>query len=293
MRETFKKQNLKTGDIVVLNNGDLGVVILETNTILYQYSGCIDLESVTDDLRIESDGEEQLDIAEVYRGDGYSGGYSPLGFLDYEDGDPVYVRADEEETDPNMDEAEMPSAGEMKKPWEMPEPIRKQKETPAAGEMPDAPGGKSSGEENPEDSRNSDEKAEQKTRKEPDLGVIVQAYHGNRTFIKIYPYEIEAIIHGYKGKDPESLSSEFRTIVRIPNTENLVIIYDRNREEYWRQNAKEALEKGNYVVTPLAEIPELDLVLYSRCIVCRMNEEGGFESLQQEDLVKFKKYLAI
>ena len=38
--------------------------------------------------------------------------------------------------------------------------------------------------------------------------------------------------------------------------------------------------------TPLAIIPERDIVLYSRCIVCRMNEVGEFEDLENEDYIK-------
>ena len=35
---------------------------------------------------------------------------------------------------------------------------------------------------------------------------------------------------------------------------------------------------------PLATIPELDLTLYSRCLVCRMNEDGTFASLEKRIL---------
>ena len=44
---------------------------------------------------------------------------------------------------------------------------------------------------------------------------------------------------------------------------------------------------------PLATIPELDLTLYSRCLVCRMNEDGTFASLEKEDFEKVNDYLAM
>ena len=38
-------------------------------------------------------------------------------------------------------------------------------------------------------------------------------------------------------------------------------------------------------------IPELDLTLYSRCLVCRMNADGTFASLEKEDFEKFRQGL--
>ena len=47
-----------------------------------------------------------------------------------------------------------------------------------------------------------------------------------------------------------------------------------------------------YVIKPLAAIPELKLQIYSRCIVCRMNAAGEFESLGEGDFEIWGRYLA-
>ena len=40
------------------------------------------------------------------------------------------------------------------------------------------------------------------------------------------------------------------------------------------------------------EYTESDIEIYSRCIVCRVNESGELESLREGDYEKFVKYLA-
>jgi hypothetical protein len=42
---------------------------------------------------------------------------------------------------------------------------------------------------------------------------------------------------------------------------------------------------------PSAVIPEKGIVLYSRCIACRIDEDGTLVSLEQEDCPKVVKYL--
>ena len=39
-------------------------------------------------------------------------------------------------------------------------------------------------------------------------------------------------------------------------------------------------------------IPENNIKIYSKCIVCRMNNDGEFESLQNEDFEKIVNYLS-
>ena len=56
-------------------------------------------------------------------------------------------------------------------------------------------------------------------------------------------------------------------IVHIPGAEHLVLVYNK--------------------------FQELDLTLYSRCIVCRMDEDGEFESLEYEDGSLFMHYLSM
>lgn len=81
----MKKSDLLTGDIVVTRGGELGVVILEKDIILYQTSGFDDLDLFTEDL-MSVDECRNCDIMEVYSSIG------PIGFLDYKDDEPKWVR---------------------------------------------------------------------------------------------------------------------------------------------------------------------------------------------------------
>lgn len=114
------------------------------------------------------------------------------------------------------------------------------------------------------------------------ITIIAQAFYRNRVETRIKPKDVDRIILGYIGDELETTEKIDRTIINIPNADNIVLIYNKYQEE------KELQEEN---LEPLAIIPELDLTLYSRCIVCRMNEQGELESLKQEDLDKFMKYL--
>lgn len=124
------------------------------------------------------------------------------------------------------------------------------------------------------------------------IGIIAQAFYGNRTYTEIRPEEVDAFIHGLLGGPHTPIDTSKRTIVRIPGTENLVMIYDADQEEKTVRWAEDLQGKEGHTMKPLAEIPELGLKLYSRCIVCRMNNDGELESLEGEDSNKFMKYLA-
>ena len=83
-----------------------------------------------------------------------------------------------------------------------------------------------------------------------------------------------------------------RTIIRLTGSDNLVLIYNKYQEEERLKVKERALREDNYVIKPLASIPELDLEIYSRSIVCRMNAVGGFESLGEGDSEIWGRYLA-
>lgn len=86
----MKKTDLMTGDIVVTRNGELGVIILEKDIILYQNSGMDSLSMFTDDM-LSEEGETDWDIEKVYRAEGGSA----ISFYDYKDCDPIYERENE------------------------------------------------------------------------------------------------------------------------------------------------------------------------------------------------------
>ena len=81
-------------------------------------------------------------------------------------------------------------------------------------------------------------------------------------------------------------------IGRVPGSDNLVLVYNKFREEKRLREKERLLEVENYELKPLAIIPELDLTLYSRCIALRMDKDGNFSSLQNGDGRILVKYLA-
>ena len=70
MANTFTKDDLRTGDIVVLRDRELGVVIAEKGVILFQNSGMDYLDEYTEDLLLDDTSLDQpvCDIMEVIRG---------------------------------------------------------------------------------------------------------------------------------------------------------------------------------------------------------------------------------
>ena len=117
--------------------------------------------------------------------------------------------------------------------------------------------------------------------KENLINIVAQAFYGNRTATEINREEIDRFILGYLDDSIEITSQIDRTIVSVPNTNNIVIVYNKHEENKTDNNVK-----------PLVIIPENDIEIHSRCIVCRMNDDGEFESLQNDDFDKFIKYLA-
>ena len=92
MTNAFTKKDLRTGDIVVLRDRELGVVIAEKEVILYQNIGMAFLDDYFEDLLYDRLYEEpENDIMEVIRG--WFG--SPISFLDPHDGQLVFKREDE------------------------------------------------------------------------------------------------------------------------------------------------------------------------------------------------------
>ena len=131
------------------------------------------------------------------------------------------------------------------------------------------------------------------------LIIITQAFYGNRTQTGLKEPDIDQFIQmGSIGVDPINrkpfslMYPADRTIVRIPGTEELILMYNKYMEEEAIESNKVYFEKKGYVARPLAEIPELDLKIYSRCIVLRMDADGHLKSLQDEDYPILWKYLA-
>ena len=123
------------------------------------------------------------------------------------------------------------------------------------------------------------------------ITIIAQGYYGNRTMTEIRREEIDKFIagdHSTDGIQRNDYHPEDRQVIHIPGTDNLVLIYNKFREDKWLEYARGKEWKSK----PAAVIPELGLVLYSRCIVCRMNENGELSGIEAGDTEKAVKYLA-
>lgn len=122
--------------------------------------------------------------------------------------------------------------------------------------------------------------------------VIAQAYYGNRAGISIKKDEIDDLILGYKDRRYVGENQINRTLIPVPGTDNLVIVYNKYQEEKDLNSREEFFGRYGKERQPLAENPELGITLYSRCIVCRISADGELESIKAEDWDKFEKYLA-
>jgi len=124
------------------------------------------------------------------------------------------------------------------------------------------------------------------------LRIITQAFYGNRTMTEIEPEDMDRFILGYLDSSMKISEPIDRTVVRIPGTDGLVLVYNKYQEAESLKEKEELLEERGYEMKPLAEVPELGLRLYSRCIALRITEEGEFASVQSGDGAYIMKYLA-
>lgn len=124
------------------------------------------------------------------------------------------------------------------------------------------------------------------------ISIITQAFYGNRTGARIARENVDRFILGDLSDDLTVTDPIDRTIIPLPGSDKLVLIYNRYQEEERLAVKERVLREENYVIKPLAVIPELNLEIYSRCIVCRMNEAGELESLGEGDSEIWGRYLA-
>ena len=114
------------------------------------------------------------------------------------------------------------------------------------------------------------------------INIMAQAFYGNRTETSINVKDMDRFILGYLDNSIPITEKIDRTIVNVPNADNIVIVYNKYQEE----------DEHSRGVNPLVIIPEEDIKIYSRCIVCKTNESGEFVNLNTDDYDKFMKYLA-
>ena len=125
------------------------------------------------------------------------------------------------------------------------------------------------------------------------IGVIMQAFYGNRVYMELSEQNIDNVLQGSLDSNIKPEFSSERIIIRVPNSE-CVIVYDGHEETLLRERIEEWKRENNkYIPHPLAFIPEEDIEIYSRCFVCRMDDRNGrFLSIQKDYFEIAYKYLA-
>ena len=108
---------------------------------------------------------------------------------------------------------------------------------------------------------------------------MAQAFYGNRVITETTPDKLDALVLGYIGIMPSKDVMIDRSIIHVPGSDQVVLVYNRYREEMERTRSEKLVSEKAYVRKPLAAIPEKGMELYSRCIACRMDEDGTLQSL--------------
>ena len=241
------KKDLMNGDIVVMANGSLAVVIKKENEpensyLLYSDKGGYDfLDDYNDDMTyMYPENDDELDcIMQVYRATG-----AGISFMDFEDEYPIYERD---------------------YTWVRPkkETVKKPIETVAEKE-----------------------KGENLVKNNDLISVLIQAFYGNRVRTFLTNDEIDDMLRSVKPYNQVN-----RTFIKLPDTE-CYLVYNKYREEYTLKQNEKWLKEEGYVAKPLGFVPELGIEIYSRCIVCRRDEQGELKSLEKDDYAEVIKYLA-
>lgn len=112
--------------------------------------------------------------------------------------------------------------------------------------------------------------------KENKIYIIAQGFYGNRTATYIEREKVDFFLKGVFSPElfPEEDKTVDRKIVRVPNTENMVIVYDQNQEN-------EFIKKGK-TKHIFCEIPEIGLKLHSRCFACTIDKKCELQNFTSE-----------
>lgn len=239
------KKDLMTGDIIVNRSGYLGVILKDEDTVLYQTIGSDYLSDFNDDLSFDDEDYRDGDIMQVYRGN---------TFLDVENNEdePFYQR------DYHW---HRPSAEERVAHEKALEEERQKKLA--------------------------DIRASEQMKENDKIFIVAQCFYGNRTGVEIKRADVDLFLLGYTSSVDLSLTGETvdRKVVKVPGTDNVVIVYDQNQEN---ENVTEG-----HTNNVSCKIPEIDFEIHTRCFACRIDGNGELQSLENDDGETLVEYLPI
>lgn len=258
----MKKNELMNGDIVVLSSGSVAVVIGEgENAYLLYQYGGFEYLDECYDDNLYNEMDEDM-VMQIFRSNGCYG----LEGVDQEE--PLWER----------DGA-----------WECPTEKEREEQHRIAVERHEA-----------EFKASLERMAE--ARKDM-VFIVAQGFYGNRTGTEIRREDINYFLKGILS--PELFAGEDKTvdrrIIKVPGSENVVIVYDQNQEDkYMNVTFPEMLAEdgAEYFAHTGREmkpwiscsIPEIGVELHSRCFACRIDENGEFQSLEDGDGDVFVRY---
>ena len=264
------KNELRTGDIIVTKAGYLGVVLKDEEYILYQTIGIDWLWEFTDDLRYDDPEYTEGDIMQIYR---------DCSFVDIDEHLPEWER-DESWCRPTAEEIEKREKefAEKQQAW-----LAEMKEKEA------------------------EQAAQRAKNKKDSISIVTQYFYGNRTGTEIKRERVDYFLRGHLDESiyaSEDIKDVNRQYIHVPGAEHIVIVYDQTKEDkyinedfprYYAEDGAAYLERwGEEMKMQVScTIPEIGVVLHTRCFACRMDENGVLQSLEEEDYEKFMHYFPI
>lgn len=131
--------------------------------------------------------------------------------------------------------------------------------------------------------------------------IISQFFYGNRTGTEVERDWVDHFLRGHISREhysPIDVQNVVRKTVRVPGSENIVIVYDQTQEdryvnvefpEIYAEDGAEYLARwGEELKMHVScEIPEIDFKIHTRCFACRMDENGVLQSLEGDDYKQF------
>jgi len=137
--------------------------------------------------------------------------------------------------------------------------------------------------------------------------IISQYFYGNRTGTEIDRNEVDYFLRGEISREyfrPEDIQDVDRKFVRVPGSENIVIVYDQTQEdtyvnvefpEIYARDGADYLERwGEELKMHVScEIPEIGFKLHTRCFACRMDDNEVLQSLEKDDYKQFIHFFPV
>lgn len=134
--------------------------------------------------------------------------------------------------------------------------------------------------------------------------VISQFFYGNRTGTEVERDWVDHFLRGHISRDLDGfmdVQDVVRKTVRVPGSENIVVVYDQTQEEryvnvefpeIYAEDGTEYLARwgAELKMHVSCEIPEIGFKIHTRCFACRMDENGVLQSLEGDDYKQFIHY---